>query len=49
MNEHSFADEPVGWNRRAAYICMMPRGWQSEAVYSKKIQAYFHAPQPKPF
>ena len=38
--EHSFADEPAGWNRRAAYICMMPRKWQEETVYSKKIQAY---------
>ena len=41
MNTSSSEDrEGLAWNRRAAYICMMPKRWRSPAVLDAKIAAY---------
>ena len=40
MNEASSEDVKLGWNRRAAYICMMPKKWRKPEVYAKKVRAY---------
>jgi hypothetical protein len=39
MNDPS-REDCDGWNRRAAYICMMPKAWRTRKVYEAKVRAY---------
>jgi hypothetical protein len=39
MNDPS-REDCEGWNRRAAYICMMPKSWRTKKVYEEKVRAY---------